>query len=81
MCHWWYAAHHWCTVSDILLCHPQNQFVNSVCVRLPDYRIAGGCPSGHGLSGMPFLSTRAFGAVAGMFIGGYLAGLAVHYPY
>jgi len=37
-------------------------------------RLAGGCPSGHGLSGIPFLSTRAFGAVAGMFAGGFIAG-------
>ncbi|OAG28361.1 YeeE/YedE thiosulfate transporter family protein [Thermodesulfatator autotrophicus] len=33
-------------------------------------RLAGGCPSGHGLSGMSQLSLSAFISVAGFFIGG-----------
>ncbi len=33
-------------------------------------RLAGGCPSGHGLSGMSQLAVSAFIVVAGFFIGG-----------
>ncbi len=33
-------------------------------------RLAGGCPSGHGLSGMSQLSLSAFVTVAGFFLGG-----------
>lgn len=48
-----------------------------LCSRAHEHacRLAGGCPSGHGLSGVPFLSTRAAAVVAAMFAGGSL-GLA-----
>jgi uncharacterized membrane protein YedE/YeeE len=33
-------------------------------------RLAGGCTSGHGISGMSMLSISSFISVAGMFVGG-----------
>jgi len=41
-------------------------------------RMAGGCPSGHGLSGMMQLSVSAFVALAMFFIGGVLVAALVY---
>jgi len=41
-------------------------------------RLAGGCPSGHGLSGMAQLSVSGFIAAAGFFIGGIVMARLVY---
>lgn len=41
-------------------------------------RLAGGCPSGHGLSGMAQLSVSAFIALAAFFIGGLISANLVY---
>ena len=46
-----------------------SAFVGGVGIVLGS-SIAGGCTSGHGLSGMSFLATSSMFTVAGMFVGG-----------
>lgn len=41
-------------------------------------RLAGGCPSGHGLSGMSQLAASAFIVVAGFFVGGIPLALLIY---
>jgi len=40
-------------------------------------RVAGGCPSGHGISGMAMLSVASMVSVVSMFAGGIAVGLLV----
>ena len=40
-------------------------------------RVAGGCPSGHGISGMAMLGVASVVSVVSMFAGGIVVGLLV----
>lgn len=53
---------------------PLQAFLGGI-VLIVGARLAGGCPSGHGLTGMAKLSVGSFVSVAFMFIGGGLAAL------
>lgn len=57
---------------------PMYSFVGGFLIIL-GARIAGGCTSGHGLSGMGFLSIVSFITVASMFAGGMATGFAMKY--